>query len=276
MQGWATHLRTRGADGRRLSDATVRHHLNALSNLYARAQSEDLVPPGYNPVAALMEKPRGRRHEARWLEVPEAALLLEAARTLPAVRYSRHRCEYAYPLLATFLLTGGRESEVLGLEVEDVSFDRRTVTFRPNDWRRLKTETSRRTVPMWPQLEEVLRPWVFDRPPGRLLFPGESGVMLTDTRKLWDRLGERAGWKLGEIRSKMFRHTYCAARLQSLDHGAPVDPYTVSREMGHSSRAMVERVYAHLSTVRHRAEVVEYRVEQHAAILADRLAELAS
>ena len=90
--------------------------------------------------------------------------------------------------------------------------------------------------------------------------------MLTDSRKLWNRLGERAGWKLGEIRSKMFRHTYCAARLQSLDHGAPVDPYTVSREMGHSSRAMVERVYAHLGTVRHRAEVVEYRVEQHAAI----------
>ena len=30
----------------------------------------------------------------------------------------------------------------------------------------------------------------------------------------------RAGWAAGDIRSKMFRHTYCAARLQTLDQGA--------------------------------------------------------
>ena len=30
---------------------------------------------------------------------------------------------FAYPLLATFLLTGGRRSEVLGLELDDVSFE---------------------------------------------------------------------------------------------------------------------------------------------------------
>src|SRR3989454_10965096 len=62
---------------------------------------------------------------------------------------------------------------VLGLEVGDVSFDRKTITFRPNQWRRLKTATSLRAVPLWPQLEAVLRAYVFDadRPPSRLLFP---------------------------------------------------------------------------------------------------------
>jgi hypothetical protein len=30
-----------------------------------------------------------------------------------------------------------RRAEVLGLEVDDVSFDRKTVTFRENAWRRL-------------------------------------------------------------------------------------------------------------------------------------------
>ena len=50
---------------------------------------------------------------------------------------------------------------MLGLEVQDVSFDRKTVTFRPNEHRRLKTRTSRRTVPLWPHLEEILRPYVF-------------------------------------------------------------------------------------------------------------------
>jgi hypothetical protein len=34
---------------------------------------------------------------------------------------------------------------------------------------------------------------------------------------------------------------------------------------------MVKRIYAHLGDVRHRAEVVEYRVEQHLDRLGDRL-----
>jgi integrase len=72
----------------------------------------------------------------------------------------------------------------------------------------------------------------------------------------------------------MFRHTYCAARLQRLDHGAPVSPYTVARELGHGSAAMVEKVYSHLGTLRHRSEVVEYRVEQHADALGMRLESL--
>jgi hypothetical protein len=95
--------------------------------------------------------------------------------------------------------------------------------------------------------------------------------MRRDIRGLLDRIGERAGWKAGEIRAKMFRHTYCAARLQTLDHGAPVGPYTVARELGHGSTAMVEKVYSHLGTLRHKSEVVEYRVEQHAAALGKRL-----
>ena len=100
--------------------------------------------------------------------------------------------------------------------------------------------------------------------------------MIRDWRGLLNRIAVRArGLKAGEIRSKMFRHTYCAARLQTLDGGAPVSVFTVSRELGHSSTAMVEKVYSHLGTTRHRSEVVEYRVEQHAATLGDRLTALA-
>jgi len=69
----------------------------------------------------------------------------------------------------------------------------------------------------------------------------------------------------------LFRHTYCAARLQTLDGGAPVSPFTVSRELGHGSSAMVEHVYSHLGTVRQRSEVVEYRIEQHRKAVAERL-----
>jgi hypothetical protein len=37
---------------------------------------------------------------------------------------------------------------------------------------------------------------------------------------------------------------------------------------------MVEEVYAHLGTMRHRSDAVEYRIEQHAEALAERLARL--
>ena len=276
VQGYLGHLQgLPNGRGGTLSGGTIRHYLNALSNLYRRAAGEAYVAPGYNPVAALMDKPTASQTEARWLEVHEAALVLESARTYQAKR-DDVALGFAYPLLATFLLTGGRTAEVLGLEAEDVSFDRKTVTFRPNAWRRLKTTTSFRAVPLWPQLEEILRPYVFgaDAPPGRLLFPSiRTGdeAMITDFRKLLDAVTERVGWKLGEIRSKMFRHTYCAARLQTLDRGHPVSDYTVSRELGHGSPAMVQRVYSHLGEMRHRSEVVEYRVEQHRNTLGEQL-----
>jgi hypothetical protein len=50
-----------------------------------------------------------------------------------------------------------------------------------------------------------------------------------------------------------------------------VSLYTVARELGHGSEEMVRRVYAHLGNVRHRSEVVEFRIEQYLEALKDRL-----
>jgi hypothetical protein len=50
----------------------------------------------------------------------------------------------------------------------------------------------------------------------------------------------------------------------------PAD-FSTARELGHESEAMVRKVDAHLGTIRHRAEVVEFRVEQHLERLGDRL-----
>ena len=67
-----------------------------------------------------------------------------------------------------------------------------------------------------------------------------------------------------EIRTRPFRVTYATARPQTLDGGAPESPWTVGKELGHGSRAMLEEVYGRrLGEVRHRSEAVEYRVEQH-------------
>ncbi len=159
-----------------------------------------------------------------------------------------------------------------------MSLQRKTITFRPNEWRRLKTLTSYRSVRLWPQAEAILRAYFAEKERegglGRLLFPSpvsRSESLITDFRKALDVVAMRAGWNKGEIRSKMFRHTYCSARLQTLDGGAPVSPFTVGKELGHGGTSMVERVYSHLGQVRHRSDVVEYRIEQHREALWDRL-----
>ncbi len=263
--------------GGTLGPSTVLHHLWALSNLYKRAISERRVSPKHNPVHAMMDKPSPTaEREARFLTVPDAALLLESARRYVPRKGKAASLPFMYPLLATYLLTGGRTREVLGLEVADVSFGRSVITFRPHPHRRLKTASAHRSVMLWPQLTDILQGYIFggDAPLGALLFPSRTGGMLRDFRRPLDAIAERAGWKAGEIRSRIFRHTYCSARLQTLDRGAPVSPYTVAKELGHGGDHLVKRIYGHLGTVRHRSEVVEYRVENHREVLGDRLAAL--
>jgi len=120
-----------------MAPQTQLHHLNALGNLFSRAVSEGAVRE--NPVRRLHEKPTvaGGRREAAWVEIGEAARVLEAARTLDLRPHSR-AVPYLHPIFATFLLTGGRKSEVLGMEVRDIDFTRGLVGIRRNDWRWLK------------------------------------------------------------------------------------------------------------------------------------------
>ena len=82
--------------------------------------------------------------------------------------------------------------------------------------------------------------------------------MLDDVRWQLDMILERAK-VTKHVTLHTCRHTYTAMRLQTLDHGQPVSPFTVMRELRHSSIGLIEKTYGHLLNVRHRAEVVEYR-----------------
>ena len=135
---------------------------------------------------------------------PEAALLLESARTYRAP-LDDGCFPWMYPLVATLLLTGGRKLEVFGLELDDVSLTHGKLHFRPNQWRRMKTRGSERSMPLWPQLEEILRTYLLERErdggiEGPLLFPSTrrgGGRMLNDIRKALDTIAKRAGFAEG-------------------------------------------------------------------------------
>jgi len=286
--------RQRTPQGNSYSEQSIRHHLYALSALYRKAQRKGWVSRGVNPVGLLErhERPKVGRSKTAFLEVPDASRLVWAAATYPGKPHEPEM-HLALPLVATFLLTGGRQKEVAGLAVSDVKFDTETVIFRPHPWHkggRLKSEGAERTVPLWPQLREVLEQYLESYRhdlPGDLLFPSPhlgGDRPLTDLRDLLDRVAVRAGlltpaldpgtgkqrrttrgrpmWAGTRIRTRIFRQTYCAARLQTLDRGQPVSLYTVSRELGHESEDMVRRVYARLGKVRHRVEAPEFRPDQ--------------
>ncbi len=286
--------RQRTPQGNSYSEQSIRHHLYALSALYRKAQRKGWVPRGVNPVGLLErhERPKVGRSKTAFLEVPDASRLVWAAATYPAKPHEPEM-HLALPLVATFLLTGGRQKEVAGLAVSDVRFDTESVIFRPHPWHkggRLKSEGAERTVPLWPQLREVLEQYLESYRhdlPGEVLFPSPrlgGDRPLTDFRDLLDRVAVRAGlltplldpgtgkqrrtasgrpmWAGTRVRTRIFRQTYCAARLQTLDRGQPVSLYTVSRELGHESEDMVRRVYARLGKVRHRVEAPEFRPEQ--------------
>lgn len=246
--------------GKGLSSSSVRHVLVAMSQMFDHAEALGVVPAGHNPWKRLpkSERPRLKHSETDFLEVLEAAALIHACESVKT-RFIPLRT-----LVSTLLLTGGRLSEVLGLEWSDVNFDRDTVTFRDSRWRDLKRGPLR-TVPLWPELRDELSAYRLrtSRIAG-LVFPGEAP--LGEEKRIFGQVYKQIAKaaRLAKIDKKVtpqvFRVTYCAARLQTTDHGAHVSPFTVMKEMGHASLDMIERVYGRIGTDRHRSDVVEFKL----------------
>ena len=266
VRDWIDHLKGQG-----LAGGTIRHHLHALSSVYRYAQELGTIPPHCHPISRLYRKPsarrdRGQSQKAPYLEIPDAAKVLAAAKKLK--RTPRNGLiEFVHPLIAAFLLTGGRKAEVLGLTWGNINFDLGLVTFAPNKWRGLKREWSERTMPLWPQLRPILEA---HQPAGcgsgDLLFPsprtahrGQEG-MINDVRKIMVDLRKYSGVDLpGGV--GIFRHTYTTARLQTTDGGKQISLWTVAKEMGHKNVSRIEDTYGHPSHFRPRGEVVEYLIE---------------
>lgn len=109
-----------------------------------------------------------------------------------------------------------RPSEAQGLLIEDIDFRRKRIRVRRNPYRRLKTKRSRRSVPLWPQMEEILLQYLAGRgnPTRGILFPSPTrpGTPVQSIKRLIAELTLRIDYK-GNLTPKIFRHTYRAARL---------------------------------------------------------------
>jgi integrase len=274
--------------GGTLTQATMRHALTALSDLFKRAKSE-----GYclqNATTDLYHKPTPEQRTAEYWEPWQVALLIQAARTLPhdnvvggrgnGGRIKAGTYPWIYPLVATAALTGLRKGELLGLTLDDVDLHMNRIFVRPNQHRPLlRTNHSTRTVPIWPQLRDILLQYINEQAEELdvLLFPSHRNRrnrMLGSVDGSLDRIGKRAG--IGRARLQVFRHSYISARVQTLDGGQPISLFTVAREVGHSGIALIEQRYGHLVHVPIRSDVVEYRLDHYANRVVDQVALMVS
>lgn len=260
---------TRTRSGGFTSASSLHQIITGMQRVYDHASDEGVVPSGYNPWRDLRRQDRPslpRQSSTDFLENYEAHALLQGCADWPLTVIPLQA------LASTYLHTGGRKAEVLGLEVDDVDFRRKLIRFRPNRWRDIK-DYDERSVPLWPALERDLRRHLDERPrTSTLVFEGRDAVdrpqMITSYHKAFMHARAAAAARLGDILGKkllakainprVLRVTYCSARLQTLDRGQPISPYTVESELGHNSGKMIRRVYGRIGEVRHRSDVVEY------------------
>ena len=67
--------------------------------------------------------------------------------------------------------TGARLSEIVGLEVQDVDLQERSITIKPNSIRGLKTKGSHRTLPLSHRAAETLQEHRKGKEDGEAIFP---------------------------------------------------------------------------------------------------------
>lgn len=197
-------------------------------------------------VGALLGRPKGRRTLPEVLDTGEARLLLEEAARHAATDGPTGIRDAA--ILELLYATGIRVAELVGLDVDDLDGERRTV-------RVLGKGDKQRTVPYGVPADRALRRWTGDAR-ARLTTPRSGPALFLGVRG--GRLDQRAVRTLVHARladvpgapdlgPHGLRHT---AATHLLEGGA--DLRAVQEILGHASLATTQ-IYTHVSTDRLRA-----------------------
>lgn len=145
-------------------------------------------------------------------------------------------------LLALMLFTGMRRGEILGLRWEDIDFEKdtisvsRAVSYTSNQpiLSSTKTKNGVRTIPLNPQLKELLQPIAAEG----FIFGREKPI----TKMVYIRLFRNISnnFDLHGATAHVFRHSYL-----SLLNQAGVDPKTIQAIGGHGNFLMTYDLYVH-------------------------------
>ena len=233
-----------------------------LSGALRQAVRDNLIP--VNP-AEYTTRPPIKRKEMKVLSPEEVNRYLEAAR--------EHRLYAAFLLELT---TGLRRGELLALKWEDVDFTKRTLTvkralsrvcyadegFTRLEFTETKTEASRRTIPLLPEVVQELKRHKARQNEerlffgaayrdGNLIFAQEDGRPVDPrTFHRWHTsILKKAG--LPHVRVHDLRHTFATLLLQ-----AGENPENLRDLLGHTKTSTTLDLYCH-STMEGKKKAVE-------------------
>jgi integrase len=221
-----------------LAGGSIRSMLTPLSRLFSHAARRDVIAA--NPISKLdrTERPGTWMREQRVLNREEIGRLLEAAP--PQYR----------TLLATAVLSGLRQSELLGLRWRDIDFADQLIHVRRALDRKgrdvpPKTRHSVRDVVLMAALAQALKEHRQRSPfkgPEDFVFASQVGTPL-HRRNVWRQALQPAFSKAGieRLRWHDLRHTFASLLI-----GGGANVVFVSRQLGHGTSDVTLRVYAHL------------------------------
>jgi len=242
--------------GTSLSPKTVRQTHVPLHQALDLAVEWDMIPS--NP-AAHVRLPKLKQKEKTILSPQQVGVLLRQT-----------RADRLHPLWYLLVTTGARKGEVLGLKWSDLDLQTGNLSIRRQIIRKtgeglvleeLKTETSRRTIPLGGgmlvalrehrrrQVEErVASDWWEERPEFRdLMFITRHGKPL-DPATTWldfQRTLEHCG--LPKMTLHGLRDTAASSMLSQ-----GIDAKTIAERLGHSDVALTLRIYSHVTPAMHR------------------------
>lgn len=179
-----------------------------------------------NPVRKI-SRPKENKPKERYLEKDEINKLLTECR--------KSKSPHLLSVVSFLLATGARKSEVLGLKIGDVDFNRSTVTFKNTK------NGSTRTVHLSQHLVDILRHEKAKRVVmSEYLFPSMDGKKPADIRGAWEKAVKDADLK--NVGLHTLRHT--VGSFLALEGYSILE---IGNILGHKSMSMVKR-YSHLSS----------------------------
>jgi integrase/recombinase XerD len=173
---------------------------------------------------------------------PEIITKEQARKLLSAARRSTWTGKRNAAILTTFLDTGMRLSELIGLNKEDVDLQTRTIRIRTGKGNK------ERHVYMGRALFKALRRWLdlrgfHEEDTPFFLTKDGNRLDLRNVERIVERIAERAGLDRVRITPHILRHTFATHYIQN---GG--DPFSLQRILGHSG-IKTTMVYVNLAGV---------------------------
>lgn len=207
--------------------ATINRHLAALRSYASWVKSTGTVT--YNPADGIKGVSL-QKHGPKWLDRKEQAAVLreaerriQAAKTEPAKRQAiRDHC-----ILTTLLNTGLRVSELVALEIEDITFSERKGELRV----RAGKGTKERIIPLNDACRKAIKAWYSVRPlnKAKRVFTTQRGSATTRAiQSVFGSIGEAA--HVDNMTPHVARHTFAKNLIN-----AGVSLEKVAMLLGHSS-----------------------------------------